>query len=153
MNYFAIPENNANNANNTNENSFCKFLVDLPGYGYAKAPLEIRRQWDNLIAPYLLNSVALKALIAIMDIRHPLTPLDSQLLSWFSQTQKPVHIVLTKADKLSRQQQHKTLAEVEKSVTELLSETDIRISVQIFSSLKKLGKDVLRNKLAEFLDS
>lgn len=153
LNYFAIPENNANNANNTNENSFCKFLVDLPGYGYAKAPLEIRRQWDNLIAPYLLNSVALKALIAIMDIRHPLTPLDSQLLSWFSQTQKPVHIVLTKADKLSRQQQHKTLAEVEKSVTELLSETNIRISVQIFSSLKKLGKDVLRNKLAEFLDS
>ena len=115
LNYFVIPENNQNAQNE--ENNLCKFLVDLPGYGYAKAPLEIRKQWDNLIAPYLLNSPYLKALVAIMDIRHPLTTLDSQLLCWFCQTQKPVHIVLTKADKLSRQQQNKTLTEVEKAVT------------------------------------
>lgn len=155
LNYFVIPENNQNAQNE--ENNLCKFLVDLPGYGYAKAPLEIRKQWDNLIAPYLLNSPSLKALIAIMDIRHPLTTLDSQLLCWFCQTQKPVHIVLTKADKLSRQQQNKTLAEVEKAVTELLSQNGLqnakdKFSLQIFSSLKKIGKDVLKNKLAEFLN-
>lgn len=155
LNYFVIPENNQNTKNE--ENNLCKFLVDLPGYGYAKAPLEIRKQWDNLIAPYLLNSPSLKALVAIMDIRHPLTTLDSQLLCWFCQTQKPVHIVLTKADKLSRQQQNKTLAEVEKAVTELLSQNGLqnakdKFSLQIFSSLKKIGKDVLKNKLAEFLN-
>lgn len=155
LNYFVIPENNQNAQNE--ENNLCKFLVDLPGYGYAKAPLEIRKQWDNLIAPYLLNSPSLKALIAIMDIRHPLTTLDSQLLCWFCQTQKPVHIVLTKADKLSRQLQNKTLAEVEKAVTELLSQNGLqnakdKFSLQIFSSLKKIGKDVLKNKLAEFLN-
>lgn len=155
LNYFVIPENNQNAQNE--ENNLCKFLVDLPGYGYAKAPLKIRKQWDNLIAPYLLNSPSLKALVAIMDIRHPLTTLDSQLLCWFCQTQKPVHIVLTKADKLSRQQQNKTLAEVEKAVTELLSQNGLqnakdKFSLQIFSSLKKIGKDVLKNKLAEFLN-
>lgn len=155
LNYFVIPENNQNAQNE--ENNLCKFLVDLPGYGYAKAPLEIRKQWDNLIAPYLLNSPSLKALVAIMDIRHPLTTLDSQLLCWFCQTQRPVHIVLTKADKLSRQQQNKTLAEVEKAVTELLSQNGLqnakdKFSLQIFSSLKKIGKDVLKNKLAEFLN-
>lgn len=155
LNYFVIPENNQNAQNE--ENNLCKFLVDLPGYGYAKAPLEIRKQWDNLIAPYLLNSPSLKALVAIMDIRHPLTTLDSQLLCWFCQTQKPVHIVLTKADKLSRQQQNKTLAEVEKAVTELLSQNGLqnakdKFSLQIFSSLKKIGKDVLKNKLAGFLN-
>ncbi len=155
LNYFVIPENNQNAQNE--ENNLCKFLVDLPGYGYAKAPLEIRKQWDNLIAPYLLNSPSLKALVAIMDIRHPLTTLDSQLLCWFCQTQKPVHIVLTKADKLSRQQQNKTLAEVGKAVTELLSQNGLqnakdKFSLQIFSSLKKIGKDVLKNKLAEFLN-
>lgn len=155
LNYFVIPKNNQNVQNE--ENNLCKFLVDLPGYGYAKAPLEIRKQWDNLIAPYLLNSPSLKALVAIMDIRHPLTTLDSQLLCWFCQTQKPVHIVLTKADKLSRQQQNKTLAEVEKAVTELLSQNGLqnakdKFSLQIFSSLKKIGKDVLKNKLAEFLN-
>ena len=155
LNYFVIPENNQNTKNE--ENNLCKFLVDLPGYGYAKAPLEIRKQWDNLIAPYLLNSPSLKALVAIMDIRHPLTTLDSQLLCWFCQTQRPVHIVLTKADKLSRQQQNKTLAEVEKAVTELLSQNGLqnakdKFSLQIFSSLKKIGKDVLKNKLAEFLN-
>lgn len=155
LNYFVIPENNQNAQNE--ENNLCKFLVDLPGYGYAKAPLEIRKQWDNLIAPYLLNSPSLKALVAIMDIRRPLTTLDSQLLCWFCQTQKPVHIVLTKADKLSRQQQNKTLAEVEKAVTELLSQNGLqnakdKFSLQIFSSLKKIGKDVLKNKLAEFLN-
>lgn len=155
LNYFVIPENNQNVQNE--ENNLCKFLVDLPGYGYAKAPLEIRKQWDNLIAPYLLNSPSLKALVAIMDIRHPLTTLDSQLLCWFCQTQKPVHIVLTKADKLSRQQQNKTLTEVEKAVTELLSQNGLqnakdKFSLQIFSSLKKIGKDVLKNKLAEFLN-
>lgn len=149
LNYFIIPETNNNIPSNTN-----KFLVDLPGYGYAKAPVEIRKQWNNLITPYLLNSPSLKALICIMDIRHPLTNLDSQLLAWFSQTQKPIHIVLTKADKLSRQQQHKTLTEVQQEVNKLFiqnNNNNFTLTIQTFSSLKKIGKDILKNKLTEFL--
>ncbi len=151
LNYFVIPENNENNE--ISARNLQKFLVDLPGYGYAKAPQEIRKQWDKLIAPYLLESATLKALIIIMDIRHPLTELDLQLLDWFSQTQKPMHIVLTKADKLSRQQQQKTLNEVTKNLENLNKNNNNNISIQIFSSLKKIGKDILKNKLVEFLNN
>ena len=134
-----------------------KRLVDLPGYGYAEVPEEMKRKWQRALGEYLEKRQSLQGLVVLMDIRHPLTTLDSQLLCWFCQTQKPVHIVMTKADKLSRQQQNKTLAEVEKAVTELLSQNGLqnakdKFSLQIFSSLKKIGKDVLKNKLAEFLN-
>jgi GTP-binding protein len=82
-----------------------KYFVDLPGYGFAKAPEEIRSQWEGLLAPYLRHREALCGLVLIMDSRHPLTELDLQMLGWFAPTGKPIHVLLSKADKLTRQEQ------------------------------------------------
>lgn len=114
-----------------------RHLVDLPGYGYAKAPEAVRNTFESLIGPYLQQRRQLAGLILIMDSRHPLTPLDRQLLDWFRPTGRPLHILLSKADKLTRQAQTKTLREVR---TELAALGE-SCSVQLFSSLKKSGID------------
>lgn len=110
-------------------------LVDLPGYGYAKAPEVVRNTFAALIGPYLQRRRQLAGLILIMDSRHPLTPLDRQLLDWFSPTGRPLHVLLSKADKLTRQAQAKTLREVGAALADLSP----GCSVQLFSSLKKTG--------------
>lgn len=112
-----------------------KYFVDLPGYGFAKAPEEIRSQWEGLLAPYLRYREALCGLVLIMDSRHPLTELDLQMLGWFAATGKPIHVLLTKADKLNRQQQALTVREVQTALTEIGS----NCTLQLFSSLKKSG--------------
>jgi GTP-binding protein len=112
-----------------------KYLVDLPGYGFAKAPAEIRAQWEGLLAPYLIHRSALAGLALIMDSRHPLTDLDRQMIDWFAQTGKPIHVLLSKADKLTRTEQ----AQVIRSVREGLATLSDRCSVQLFSSLKHTG--------------
>ena len=112
-----------------------KYFVDLPGYGFAKAPEEIRSQWEGLLAPYLRYRVPLVGLVLIMDSRHPLTELDVQMLEWFAQTGKPIHILLSKADKLTRQEQALALREVQAVLTRVAS----NFSLQLFSSLKKTG--------------
>ena len=112
-----------------------KYFVDLPGYGFAKAPEEIRSQWEGLLAPYLRYRVPLVGLVLIMDSRHPLTDLDVQMLEWFAQTGKPIHILLSKADKLTRQEQALALREVQAVLTRVAS----NFSLQLFSSLKKTG--------------
>jgi GTP-binding protein len=78
-------------------------LVDLPGYGYAKVPLKEREHWGMLISTYLQERASLKGLVVIVDARHPLTPLDQQLLGWYAPSGHPVLVLLTKADKLARQ--------------------------------------------------
>jgi len=112
-----------------------KYFVDLPGYGYAKAPEEIRSQWEGLLAPYLRFRIPLVGLVLIMDSRHPLTDLDLQMLAWFAQTDKPIHILLAKADKLTRQEQALALRNVQAGLLEIGE----RCTVQLFSSLKKMG--------------
>jgi GTP-binding protein len=112
-----------------------KYFVDLPGYGFAKAPEEIRSQWEGLLAPYLRYREPLVGLVLIMDSRHPLTDLDLQMLAWFAQTGKPIHILLSKADKLTRQEQAVALREVQ---AELAKISD-NCTLQLFSSLKKTG--------------
>ena len=112
-----------------------RFIVDLPGYGYAKVPPEAKRHWEMLLSDYLQNRVELCGLVVIMDIRHPLTDLDLAMLDWFQPTGKPVHILLTKSDKLSRQQTALTLNKVKA----YLADNYPQCSVQIFSSLKKQG--------------
>ena len=114
-----------------------RFLVDLPGYGYAKVPPEVRAHWEGLLSEYLQTREALCGLVVIMDARHPLTELDEQMLGWFALTGKPVHVLLTKADKLSRQQATVTLNHVKLHLTEHYP----HCSVQLFSSLKKVGMD------------
>jgi len=126
-----------------------KYFVDLPGYGYAKAPLEIRAQWEGLIGPYLGKREQLAGLVVIMDIRRPLTDLDLRLIDWFRPTGRPIHILLSKADKLSRQEQSKTLRSVK---AELATWGGAELySVQLFSSLKKTGVEEAEGVLAGWL--
>lgn len=88
------------------------FMVDLPGYGYAQVPEAIRAHWVKLLGDYLQQRRQLIGLILIMDSRHPLKALDIQMLDFFHITGRPVHILLSKADKLSKNDQIKTLAAV-----------------------------------------
>ncbi len=125
-----------------------KFLVDLPGYGFAKAPEAIRSQWEGLIGPYLSKREQLAGLVVIMDSRRPFTDLDIRLIDWFRPTGRPIHILLTKADKLTRQQQAESLREVRESVVALGD----RCTVQLFSSLKKTGIEEAERVLAGWLD-
>lgn len=113
-----------------------QFLVDLPGYGYAKVPDSIRQHWEKLLSNYLQTRESLKGLVLIMDIRHPLKSLDIQMLDWFAPTGKAIHILLTKADKLSKQQATITLKDVS---SYLRKSTYPQCSVQIFSSLAATG--------------
>lgn len=112
-----------------------RYLVDLPGYGFAKAPEEIRSQWEGLLAPYLRYREPLVGLVLIMDSRHLLTELDFQMLDWFAQTGKPIHVLLSKADKLSRQEQTQALRKVQTVLTKIGE----HCTLQLFSSLKKTG--------------
>lgn len=114
-----------------------KYFVDLPGYGFAKAPEEIRSQWEGLLAPYLRHREALSGLVLIMDSRHPLTELDLQMLGWFAPTGKPIHVLLSKADKLSRQQQALAYREVQK----VLNEIGGNCTLQLFFELEQVGSD------------
>lgn len=113
------------------------FMVDLPGYGYAQVPEAIRAHWVKLLGDYLQQRQALIGLVLIMDARHPLKPLDVQMLDFFHITGRPVHILLSKADKLSKNDQIKTLSAVKKALKPFADRQ--QISVQLFSSLKKQG--------------
>ena len=118
-------------------------LVDLPGYGYAKVSHKIREQWQQHLSEYLQERKSLKGLVLLTDIRHPLQASDQQMLSWAKQAQLPVHLLLTKADKLKSGAGKSVLLAVQKQ----LQENDWDASVQLFSSLKKTGLDQLQKRL------
>lgn len=122
-------------------------LVDLPGYGYAKVPLSIKLEWQKNLARYLEVRESLKGLILLMDVRHPLKDLDQMMIDWALNRGLPVHILLTKSDKLSRSDVKSTVLKVRKQY-EMAQHL---ISVQSFSSLKKLGVDDLIHKLNEWV--
>lgn len=111
------------------------FLVDLPGYGYADVPEAIRRQWQEMLETYLTQRTSVFGLVVIMDARRPLTELDRKMLDWFAPSGKPVHVLLTKADKLTRSEATKTL----KATREALADWGPQVTAQLFSSLKKTG--------------
>ncbi len=123
------------------------YIVDLPGYGYAKVPPEAKRHWESLLSTYLQKREELSGLVVIMDIRRPLLELDETMLDWFAPTGKPVHILLTKSDKLSRQQSTITLMKVKA----YLAENYPQCSVQLFSSLKKQGLEEAEAVIAGWL--
>ena len=110
-------------------------LVDLPGYGYAAVPEKIRRDWQGLIESYIKKRESLIGLVLIMDSRHPLTPLDRQMIDWFAHSGRPIHVLLTKSDKLSRGAAAAVLQEVRHALKPL----GPQVTVQLFSSLKKSG--------------
>jgi GTP-binding protein len=123
-------------------------LVDLPGYGYAKVALQIKLDWQKNLAHYLEVRESLRGLVLLMDIRHPLKELDQTMINWSLERELPVHIVLTKADKLSRGDAKNTLINVRKHY-QLMEDF---ISVQTFSSLKKEGIGDLVAALNQWLD-
>ncbi len=114
-----------------------KRLIDLPGYGFAKVPLEMKKKWQKALGEYLEKRESLKGLVVLMDIRHPLKDLDMDLIEWAVDSELPVLALLTKSDKLS---QGKRSAEVLK-VKKILDELNGDIKVQAFSSLKRTGTE------------
>lgn len=124
------------------------FLVDLPGYGYAGVPGAVRRHWDVLVGGYIAARSSLAAVVVVMDIRHPLTPLDQRLLEWLRDAGRPVHVLLTKGDKLSRQAALTTLRKVRTDLAEVCPGA----TVQVFSSLKNEGLDEAAAQLASLAE-
>lgn len=123
-------------------------LVDLPGYGFAKVPIAMKREWDRNLAHYLQERVSLKALVLLMDIRHPLQEYDWQMLRWSTQCGLPVHILLTKADKLKKGAAKAAQLAVTRQVREQGMDS---VSVQTFSALKKEGLDEIKSFLNQHL--
>lgn len=136
INYFSLNENQR--------------IVDLPGYGYAKVPIAMKAQWDKHLAEYLQLRKSLAGLILLMDIRHPLQDYDRQMLNWAAQAGLPVHILLTKSDKLKRGPAKETLHKVDSFLREMDPQITL-LTVQIFSSLKKQGLPELEAQLENWL--
>ena len=110
-------------------------IVDLPGYGYADVPEAVRRQWQALLEHYLTRRPNLVGLVLIMDARRPLMPLDRQLMEWFLPTGRPMHVLLSKSDKLRKTEASATLL----NARQVLEAFAPRVSVQLFSSMNKAG--------------
>ena len=124
-----------------------RFLVDLPGYGYAKVPASMRAHWQMTLSKYLSHRSTLYGLVLVMDCRHPLTPLDRQMLDWFAPSGRPIHVLLTKSDKLSRNAANQTLQAVKKE----LQSTWGNCTIQLFSSLKKQGVEEAETVIGAWL--
>ncbi len=122
-------------------------LVDLPGYGFAKVPQAMKNKWQRSMADYLQSRASLRGLIMLMDCRHPLTDYDQQMLRWCADAGLPVHVLLTKSDKLKRGPAGNSLLSVRKR----LSEFHPHAGVQLFSALKKSGVDEARSVLDSWL--
>lgn len=123
-----------------------KYLVDLPGYGFAKVPLKVKANWQFVMNQYLRERDALKGIILLSDIRHPLKEFDRMMIDWSAQSKLPMHILLTKADKLKRGAAQNTLLNVQKQIDEFEG-----VSIQLFSSLKNTGVNTVRRLLADWL--
>jgi len=124
-------------------------LVDLPGYGFAKVPKAIKQKWDRNLAGYLQERQSLKGLVMLMDIRHPLQKYDWQMIRWASESEMPIHLLLTKSDKLKKGPASNTLLKVKQELAK--EELTSNISLQTFSSLKKEGLDELNKCLEKWL--
>ncbi|MGR5530300.1 ribosome biogenesis GTP-binding protein YihA/YsxC [Vibrio alfacsensis] len=118
-------------------------IVDLPGYGFAQVPVEMKNKWQKSLGEYLQKRECLKGLVVLMDIRHPMKDLDQQMIFWAIDSRIPVQVLLTKADKLKSGARKQTLLQVRKQVETFGGD----VSVDMFSSLKGLGVDQLRAKL------
>mgnify|MGYP001315501851 FL=1 len=123
-------------------NESCR-LVDLPGYGYAKVPTAVKQHWEKHLDDYLRARSCLKGAILLVDIRHPIKEFDETMIDWCLQVELPLHILLTKADKLKTGAQQNSLL----SLRQRLSQ---EISTQIFSAKDRKGLDLLEDKLREW---
>jgi GTP-binding protein len=119
-------------------------LADLPGYGYAKVPEKMRAHWRQLMERYVETRASLGGIVLVMDSRHPLTDFDSQMLEWTSAQNLPTHLLLTKADKLSRGESASTLKKVRAAVGDVAT-------AQLFSAVAKTGVDEARKEVLRML--
>lgn len=122
-------------------------LVDLPGYGFAKVPEKVKLEWQRHLADYLQRRESLKGLVLLMDVRHPLREFDEMMLGWADEQDMPVHILLTKADKLKPGAAKSSLLQVRRR----LQEWEDLVSVQLFSALKREGVDEAKSRLDNWL--
>jgi GTP-binding protein len=122
-------------------------LVDLPGYGFAKVPEKVKLEWQRHLSDYLQRRVSLRGLVLVMDVRHPLSEFDQTLLGWADDQSMPVHILLTKADKLKRGAAASALQQVRSR----LREWEDLVTVQLFSSLKGQGIEEAHARLDAWL--
>ncbi|MBR9805015.1 YihA family ribosome biogenesis GTP-binding protein [bacterium] len=132
LNFFSLPDG--------------AFLVDLPGYGYAKVSAEKKNRWQQHLEHYLRERRALQGLVLMMDVRHPLQPFDVMMLDWAASAGLPCHILLTKADKLKRNAAKNAQFTVEKAIA-----GQANTSVQLFSAVDKTGLDQARQHLYDWL--
>lgn len=124
-----------------------RYLVDLPGYGYAKVPEAMRKHWRQILQAYFAQRRSLGGLLLIMDIRHPLTPLDQQMLSWCGAQNLRVQVLLTKADKLKRGPALNTLQHVRKQLQRDYPQAD----AHLFSAMNSTGVAATLNLLEQWL--
>jgi GTP-binding protein len=128
-------------------------LVDLPGYGYAEVSGDAKLHWQKLLGDYVQRREQLAALILIMDSRRPFTDLDIQMLEWFAPTGKPIHCILTKVDKLNRNESVNALRQAQQVLDSYVDEegNGFPFTVQLFSALKRIGIDEANDKIIELL--
>ncbi len=124
-------------------------FVDLPGYGYAKVPLPVKKKWHELMDTYLTKRKSLCGMVLVMDVRHPLTEFDWQMIEWCQHAELPLHIILTKADKLNFGAAKNVMLQIEKELREL----PMPLSLQLFSSLKKMGVDEIHAALNRLFEA
>lgn len=135
INFFALPEQ--------------RFLVDLPGYGFAKVSKKQQNHWQHTMAEYLQTRKQLRTLVVLMDIRHPLTPHDWTMIDLQQQGHADLHVILTKADKLSKNQATKALYDTHSK----LEAADVEATLQLFSATKSIGLDDAHTVLDQALFS
>lgn len=127
-------------------------LVDLPGYGYAAVDRATKARWRQELARFLESRISLVALIVVMDIRHPFGPLDEQMLDWFGKRQQPIHVLLTKSDKLGKNEQSRALAQAKKTIQAHGARWGGQITVSLFSATARVGREEVIAKLEQWWD-
>ncbi|MFY0675714.1 MAG: YihA family ribosome biogenesis GTP-binding protein [Neptuniibacter sp.] len=123
-------------------------IVDLPGYGYAKVPVEMKIHWQKHLGEYLQKRQCLQGVVLVMDIRHPMKEFDQMMVDWCLETGMPLHVLMTKADKLKKGPAQAAKLKLNNHLKSVLGDN---VSVQVFSALKKQGVDILENRLTQWL--
>lgn len=123
-----------------------RYLVDLPGYGFAKVPLAVKNQWQRELEKYLREREVLSGIVVLSDIRHPMKEFDQQMVEWSVQSDLPVLLLLTKADKLKRGAAQNTLLKVRKAL-----EDKSQVRVELFSAQNGTGVESAREQLSAWL--
>ncbi|WP_330924565.1 ribosome biogenesis GTP-binding protein YihA/YsxC [Candidatus Sororendozoicomonas aggregata] len=121
-------------------------LVDLPGYGYAKVPEAMKNEWQRHLNHYLTHRESLVGLVLLMDIRHPMKAFDQMMLQWSIDSQLPLHVLLTKSDKLKQGAARQVLNKYHNEFRDFPL-----LTIQLFSAFKKTGVDELGSKLDQWL--